>query len=93
MQSMEPNLIFSIGSFLGFISMFYTWHKDSKSSTAKMARLSVRVENLEAKAAQTDVVLQELLSSVQEIKVALAKIDTKLSGLEQEMQYNKNKSS
>lgn len=86
---METSLILSAGTALSILGMFYTWHKDSKQSATEMARLKARVEALEARASQTDAVLQELLSSVQEIKVALARIDTKLTGFEQE--FNRNK--
>ena len=44
-----------------------------------MADLKARVVSLESRAKQTDTFMQELLSSVQEIKVCLAKIDTKLT--------------
>ena len=81
---MQPELVLSIGSILSIFGLFYTWHKDSKSSAAEMANLKARVESLESRARQTDTVLQELLSSVQEIKVALARIDTKLTALEQQ---------
>ena len=76
---MEPNLIISLGSLLGLISIFYTWHKDSKKNTEQMADLKARVNYLEQKAINTDNTLHELLTSVQEIKVAIAKIDTKIS--------------
>ena len=81
---MQPELVLSIGSILSIFGLFYTWHKDSKSSAAEMANIKARVESLESRARQTDTVLQELLSSVQEIKVALARIDTKLTALEQQ---------
>jgi len=42
-------------------------------------RLKARVNFLEQKAINTDNTLQELLTSIQEIKVAIAKIDTKIS--------------
>ncbi len=76
---MEPNLIISLGSLIGLLSLFYTWHKDSKKNTEQMADLRARVNYLEQKAINTDNTLQELLTSVQEIKVAIAKIDTKIS--------------
>ena len=81
---MQPELVLSIGSILSIFGLFYTWHKDSKSSAAEMANIKARVVSLESRARQTDTVLQELLSSVQEIKVALARIDTKLTALEQQ---------
>ena len=56
-----------------------------------MADLKARVKHLEAKSEQTDAVLQELLRSVQEIKVALVKIDTKLDSLEQEFNRDRDK--
>jgi len=88
---MEPNIVFSIGSLLAAVSMFYTMHKDSKKNTEEMADLKARVKHLEAKSEQTDAVLQELLRSVQEIKVALVKIDTKLDALEQEFNRDRDK--
>ena len=84
---MEPNLVLSIGTILSVMGLFYSWHKDSKASAKEVAKLSARVDSLEARAKQTDVVLQELLSATQDIKVALARIDTKLTGLEKE--FNK----
>ena len=87
---MEPNLVLSIGTTLSVLGLFYTWHKDSKKQAEVIADLKARVGSLESKARQTDLVLQELLTSVQEIKVSLAKIDTKLTILEQEI--NKSKS-
>ena len=82
---MEPNLILSVGTVLSVMGLFYSWHKDSKKNAEEMADLKARVNALESRAKQTEVVLQELLSSVQEIKVCLAKIDTKLTILEQEI--------
>ena len=86
---MEPNIILSVGTVLSVFGLFYTWHKDSKKTAEEMADLKARVNSLESRAKQTDAVLQELLSSVQEIKVCLAKIDTKLSILEQEINKSK----
>jgi hypothetical protein len=86
---MEPNIILSVGTVLSVFGLFYTWHKDSKKTAEEMADLKARVKSLESIAKQTDVVLQTLLSSVQEIKVCLAKIDTKLSILEQEINKSK----
>ena len=88
---METNLVLSLGSLLAAGSMFYSMHKDSKKNTEQMADLKARVKHLEAKSEQTDAVLQELLRSVQEIKVALVKIDTKLDSLEQEFNRDRDK--
>lgn len=87
---MEPNLILSVGTVLSVMGLFYTWHKDAKKNAEVMADLKARVNSLESRAKQTEVVLQELLSSVQEIKVCLAKIDTKLTILEQEINKRKD---
>jgi len=87
---MEPNLILSVGTVLSIMGLFYSWHKDSKKNAEEMADLKARVNALESRAKQTEVVLQELLSSVQEIKVCLAKIDTKLTILEQEINKRKD---
>ena len=88
---METNVMLSVGSIIAVVSMFYTMHKDSKKNTEEMADLKARVKHLELKSEQTDAALQELLNSVQEIKVALAKIDTKLDSLEQEFNRDRNK--
>jgi hypothetical protein len=82
---MEPNLVLSIGTIMSVMGLFYSWHKDSKSSAKEIAILTARVDSLEARAKQTDAVLQELLSATQDIKVALARIDTKLTGMEKEL--------
>ena len=58
-----------------------------------MADLRARVKHLESKSEQTDLILQELLRSIQEIKVALVKIDTKLDSLEQEFNRDRDKQS
>lgn len=87
---MEPNLVVSVGSAVAIFTMFYTMHKDSKKNTEIVADLKARVKSLEAKQEITDTTLKQLLESVQEIKVALAKIDTKLSGFESDYQ-NQNK--
>ena len=81
---MEPNLVLSIGTVISVMGLFYSWHKDSKRNAEIIATLSARVTSLEQRAQKTDEVLQELLKATQDIKVALARIDTKLTGLEQE---------
>ena len=85
---METNLVLSLGTILSVIGLFYTWHKDSKKNAETIATLSARVTTLEQRAQKTDEVLQELLTATQDIKVALARIDTKLTSLEQE--FNRN---
>tara|TARA_B000000557_G_C20750141_1_gene432609 strand:- start:259 stop:507 length:249 start_codon:yes stop_codon:yes gene_type:complete len=81
---MEPNLVLSLGSILSVFGLFYTWHKDSKKNAEEMAELKIRVNNLETRALKTDSTLAELLIAVNEIKVALGKIDTKISNLEKD---------
>ena len=82
---MEPNIVLSVGTIMSVMGLFYSWHKDSKSSAKEIAKFTARVDSLEARAKQTDAVLQELLSATQDIKVALARIDTKLTGMEKEL--------
>ena len=88
---METNLVLSFWSLLTAVSMFYSMHKDSKKNTEQMADLKARVKHLESKSEQTDLTLQELLRSIQEVKVALVKIDTKLDSLEQEFNRDRDK--
>lgn len=88
---METNLVLSLGSLLAAVSMFYTMYKDGNKKSEQMADLKARVRHLESKSEQTEATLQELLRSVQEIKVALVKIDTKLDSLEQEFNRDRDK--
>jgi uncharacterized coiled-coil protein SlyX len=92
-MEMQPNLVLSIGTVLSVLGLFYTWHKDSKQNAEEMANLKARVHSLEEKAKITEGVLQELLISVQEIKVTLAKIDTKMTMIEKDINSLKEKNS
>jgi septal ring factor EnvC (AmiA/AmiB activator) len=94
---MEPNLVMSIGSILGVLTMFYTLHKDSKKSSEEMADLKARVKHLETTQNKTDETLQSLLHAVNNINIRLAKfeekidkIDKSLSRLEEDFSYLKN---
>lgn len=89
---MQPNLVLSIGTVLSVLGLFYSWHKDSRKNAEEMADLKARVNTLEDKAKVTESVLQELLASVQEIKVTLAKIDTKMTIIEKDINILKEKS-
>ena len=91
-MEMQPNLVLSIGTVLSVLGLFYSWHKDSKKNAEEMANLKARVNTLEDKAKVTEGVLQELLTSVQEIKVTLAKIDTKMTIIEKDINILKEKS-
>ena len=91
-MEMQPNLVLSIGTVLSVLGLFYSWHKDSKTNAEEMANLKARVNTLEDKAKVTESVLQELLASVQEIKVTLAKIDTKMTIIEKDINILKEKS-
>ncbi len=89
---MESNLAISVGSIIAFVSFFYVFLKDSKQHAEEMANLKARVSSLESRSETSEQALSQLLSSVQEIKVSLAKIDTKLSLFENEFNRDKNKS-
>jgi len=89
---MQPNLVLSIGTVFSVLGLFYSWHKDSKKNAEEMADLKARVNTLEDKAKVTESVLQELLASVQEIKVTLAKIETKMTIIEKDINILKEKS-
>ena len=86
---MEPNLVVSLGSAVAIFTMLYTMINDSNNNTEVVADLKARVRSLESKQETTETTLKQLLESVQEIKVALAKIDTKLSSLESDQQKHK----
>jgi chromosome segregation ATPase len=81
---MEANVMLSIGSILGIVSLFYSWHKDSRQQHGEVSDLKARLVNLEKKAEVTDSLLQELLSKMQEIQVSLATISAKIDNLEKE---------
>ena len=84
-MEMQPNLVLSIGTVLSVLGLFYSWHKDSKQNAEEMANLKARVNSLEDKAKVQEGILQELLTSVQEMKVTLAKIDTKVTIIEKDV--------
>ena len=90
-MEMQPNLVLSIGTVLSVLGLFYSWHKDSKQNAEEMANLKARVNSLEDKAKVQEGVLQELLTSVQEMKVTLAKIDTKVTIIEKDISTLKEK--
>ena len=97
---METNLVVSLSSIVGLLSLAYMWHKDSKSSATEITELKGRVQHLEQRVEQHDKTLTALLEAVQEIKITLAtmaadiksnkegleKIDTKITRLEQDFQ-------
>lgn len=90
-MEMQPNLVLSIGTVLSVLGLFYSWHKDSRQNAEEMANLKARVNSLEDKAKVQEGVLQELLTSVQEMKVTLAKIDTKVTIIEKDISTLKEK--
>jgi len=88
---METNMVLSLGSIFAFVGFLYTFVKDSKHHAEEMANLKARVNSLESRSEQSEHTLSQLLTSVQEIKVALAKIDTKLTLLEVEYNRDRNR--
>lgn len=92
-MEMQPNLVLSIGTILSVLGLFYSWHKDSKQQAEEMANLKARVNTLEDKVKTSEGILHELLTSVQEMKVTLAKIDTKVTIIEKDVSILKEKQS
>ena len=51
---MEPNLVLSLGSLIGLLGLFFTWHKDQKTTSSIISVLQNKVENLEEKLKNQD---------------------------------------
>ena len=81
---MEPNVILSIGSLVGLVTMFYTWHKDSKDTARQIQKLETEVEQLkEHKQDIRDLKIEigDLKNDIGSINATLSRIDTNIDHL------------
>lgn len=76
---METPVALSIGSLIGLIGMFYTWHKDSKDTARQIQKLETEVEQLKDQKSDID----DLKSEISSMKQTLARVDTNISHLMQ----------
>jgi len=81
---MENSLIISMGSVLGLVGMFYTWHKDSKDTAKQIQKLETEVEQLkEHKQDIRDlkVEISEIKGDMNVINLTLSRVDTNITHL------------
>lgn len=81
---METSVALSIGSCVGLLGMFYTWHKDSKDTAKQIQKLETEVDQLkEHKQDIKDLGRQinEIKSDMSQINQTLARIDTNVTNL------------
>lgn len=76
---METPVALSIGSLIGLIGMFYTWHKDSKDTAKQIQKLETEVEQLKDQKSDID----DLKNEISSMKQTLARVDTNISHLMQ----------
>jgi hypothetical protein len=68
MMGVESTAILSLGSILGLVTLFYTWHKDSKDTAKQIQKLETEVE-----------VLKEHKQDIREVKEEIATLKTQIS--------------
>jgi len=86
---MEPNLILSLGSLIGLLGLFFTWHKDQKITSNTISVLQNKVENLEEKLKNQDASIVQIQKTLQQMDLKLTRIDTQLSLLLEEKKNQK----
>jgi uncharacterized protein YacL (UPF0231 family) len=81
---MENNLMLSLGSIIGILGLFYTFHKDSKITAQKLQKMETEIEQLkEHKRDIRDLgrEISAMKSDMNEISNTLIRIDTNVSNL------------
>lgn len=81
---MEPNIVLSIGSLVGVISLFYAWHKEQKATSNQITALENKVDHLEEKFKQQDNAIERINETLIKMDLKLTRIDTQLSLLLEE---------
>ncbi len=74
----------SLGSIIGLLGLFYTFHKDSKATAQKLQKMETEIEQLkEHKRDIRDLgrELSSMKSDMNEISNTLIRIDTNVSNL------------
>lgn len=80
--SMETTAVLSVSSLLGLVTMFYTWHKDSKDTAKQIQKLETEVEQLKDQKSDID----GLKNEISHMKQTLARVDTNITHLMQAQQ-------
>jgi hypothetical protein len=78
---METNLVLSLGSIIGIVSLFYAWHKEQKTTSNKISVLENKMENLSEKMISHDLLITHIQQTLQQMDLKLTRIDTQLSQL------------
>lgn len=86
---MEPNLVLSLGSLIGLLGLFFTWHKEQKATSNTISVLQNKVENLEEKLKNQDASIVQIQKTLQQMDLKLTRIDTQLSLLLEEKKSQK----
>ena len=89
---MEPNLVLSLGSIIGLLGLFWTWHKEQKQTSTSISVLQNKVENIEEKLKSQDEAIIKVQETLIKIDLKLTRIDTQLSLLLEENKIQKNAS-
>jgi len=79
---MDTPIALSIGSMIGLVGMFYTWHKDSKDTARQIQKLETEVEQLKEHKQDIRDLKEEIGDmkvEVSNIKQTLARVDTNIS--------------
>jgi len=84
--NMETPIALSLGSFLGLIGLFYTWHKDSKDTAKQIQKLETEVEQL--KDYKNDI--KELKSEISIMKEDMGDLQQTLTRVDTNIQHLMN---
>ena len=80
----ETQLVVSLGSILGLVGLFYTFHKDSKDTAKQIQKLETEVETLKEHKQDIREIKQEidaLKTTTSSIQQTLTRIDTNVQHL------------
>ena len=78
---METNLVLSLGSIIGIVSLFYAWHKEQKQTSNMISVLENKVQNLSERIVSHDALIVQIQNTLQQMDLKLTRIDTQLSQL------------
>ena len=80
-MGVETQTVVSLGSILGLVGLFYTFHKDSKDTAKQIQKLETEVESLKEHKQDIREIKAEIDSlkmTTSSIKQTLARIDTNI---------------
>jgi uncharacterized coiled-coil protein SlyX len=86
---MEPNLVLSLGSIIGLMGLFWTWHKEQKTTSNYISVLQNKVHNLEERMKAQDEAIVKVQETLSKMDIKLTRIDTQLSLLLEEKKSQK----